>query len=333
MASRLFAIYDPKHMNMDALDVLIEKWLRRRGKRIFPSLSDWSRVSTDYRVKFQFGFGQIAQFQKYAFDEFYDKTRVKFFLDESKSTYRDALYELQPHMLKFFLDEVDTYFLPPAYGKPIIVELDEEWWNDWQKKCKEITQEEEDNLFGAAQENLLAIEKERLRKSKRLCVLQREHAPLQPKRRKVEEICVESKRKPRKSNFNCVQWKHLQVQARKQLHEAVLSFDFAYVKLIAKEWEEESAEERRLDVDAIEWAFRRICKQLLPHSAEKETAMRENGIRMIETLFECFSSMSLCKPKCMRLHIINICRDLENRSDIISHMLQYKCSCCLSLQI
>ena len=257
------------------------------------------------------------------------------------------MYELQPAMLKYFYDAMDAHFVPPGYAKPVIIDIDEEWWQIWLQSNKSITDEEAANLLALAQQNfsdeqnLEIAGRERLRKSKRLCVLQKTNSATGAKKRKLHDESFDEKddlifnpvRKPRKNNFNSVQWKHLQVQARKQLHEAVLSFDFAFVKMIASEWEKESEQERRLDSDAIEWAFRRICKQLLPHSAEKEILMRQNGIKMIETLFDCFKSMNLCKSNCMRLHIIGICRSLDSRQDILTHMMQYRCSCCLSLQI
>lgn len=346
MTSKLFAVYDPKHMDMNALDFLIEKWRRRRGLRIFPKLHDMSGLCVDARIKFQFGCGDVGFFEKKAFDEFYDRTRTKFFEDETKSTFRDALYELQPEMFEYFIKEMDASFQPPGYPKPVILEIDDEWLRNYNEKRKKIDAEEERHLLDAARQNhensLQLVEQERQRRSKRLCVVQRAlSAPvyISTKKRKVEDIIVVADepnapaRKPRKSNFNSIQWKHLQVQARKQLHEAVLSYDFPYVQLIASEWEKESDEERRLDIDALEWAFRRICKQLLPHAAEKEANMRKNAIAMIEKLFECFRSMKLCERECMRLHIISICREVGNRSDIISHMMAYRCSCCLTIKV
>jgi len=314
-------------MDPDALDFLIQKWLKHRGKRVYKQLADCSMMTIEERINYQFGYGYCERDE---FDHFYDATRIKFFQDETQSTYLDALFELRPHMLDYFVDQIVPYLSPkPVYEEPYFFQVDDDFIEKWNARKAE----EELNLTEA--------EQERQRRSKRLCVLQKSFSAPEAKRKREEfmddiidpNTCASTMRKPKKSNFNAVQWKHLQVQARKQLHEAVLSFDFKFVTIIANEWLKESEEERRLDIDAIEWAFRRICKQLLPHSAEKEAIARQNSIKMIETLFECFRSMRLCSKFCMRKHIIDICRDLGTRDDILHHMTNFRCSCCLTLQV
>ena len=314
---------------MNALAMLVEKWILQNGcnKKKLYSL-EISHCACPVQKKF--GFDAAGEFQKYAFDSFYDKTRTLFFLDEEKSTFQDALYELQPNMFEFFIHEMDAWFLRAQIGRPIMFELDEYWFHAWLQRFNTLTTGDQQ-----VYKSFSAIERERQRKSQRSCVLQRREIFIQePKKRKLLENCElapqvsdSSSIKPKKLNYNCVQWKHLQVQARKQLHDSVLSYRFSHVRHIAKEWERESEQERRLDINAIEWAFRRICKQLLPLAAEKEIAMRENSLKMIDTLFESFSLMGLCKNNCMRKHIIDICRSLDHRKDIIDHMMQYKCSC------
>lgn len=325
--SCFFGIYDAQFIDMNALNTLVERWLCQSGYKKKNSLLD-SHFSCP--VKKKFGFDAAGQLEKLAFDTFYDHTRTLFFLDENSSTYADSLFELQPHMLEYFQRELDAYFFRTrVLARPMMIPLDESWFFQWLQRFH-ATPSGDQAIFVT---NYSALERERQRKSKRLCVLQqREQIVEQPKKRKLQAICDETPAllplsKPKKTNFNCVQWKHLQVQARKQLHEAVLFYRFSHVRLIAAEWQKESEHERRLDIDAVEWAFRRICKQILPLAAEKEIAMRRNSLQMIDTLFECFASMQLCKKTCMKKHIIDICRNLDHRKDIVEHMMQFKCSC------
>lgn len=384
--------YDLRFIDTSALCHLIDCWMVHRKRRIhaLPPNSTGDAMS-DLLCKF--GSGVRAVEEKRQFDKFYSDTKTEFFLDESVSTFQDALCELQqPHMLEFFLREMHALFSGRkmaaellASVKPKIVSLTEE---ELEALVKEREEEHEafreiairesrerferqgrQRCWQAPQVSMLLQKRQSMplretavaaRRSKRQCVLLKRQAsalssawstitaptvtmsPTAATADQLTSIHYDNDQpetgamhfKKRRNQFSAVQWKRLQVVARKQLHRAVLEYDFAAVQRIADNWCAESEDERRLDFDAVEWALRRLCKQLLPMAPAKAETARANSLAMIDTLFECFRPMRLCRAarrfggtKCMRQHLNNIVASVPNRFDIAQHLLRVVCDC------
>lgn len=322
-------------INMHALNRLVDEWIKCSGMRLYPIPS--SEIANMNFTSLKFGCDQTAEWRCAQFENFYIKTRIEFYMDETLSTYHDALYELQPKM--------------EAYVRTKMLE-------QWQTRpdttsCKaivtEFTEEELQNRteFLNQEQTTIFCEEEK-RRSKRHCVLARKMPHIATTH--IEEIVSTQKiveqpkpsileaplAKVKRSSLNAIQWKRHQVSARKQLHRAVLKYDFKAVQHIATVWQAENFEERRLDFDAIEWALRRICKQLLPMAAARAEIARANSLLMIDMLFECFQSMRLCRNckrfgtgnvTCMVEHLGNIVATQPDRDDIAQHLKHVVCDC------
>jgi hypothetical protein len=278
------------------------------------------------------------------FIEFYNATRIEFFSDESVSVFDDIRCELQPRMLAYFLDALHDLHAPPGEKRLRAPNAHQYMLESDFSKCNTDV----DGINAALNESAQQYRAERRRsKRRRMARFVKDVETPRSSARDEQDADVDAAAscddeyvvptKPvRRSECNVVQWKRHQVQARKELHSAVLGFNFAAVRYIVERWRNQSEQEQLLDFAAVEWALRRICKQLLPMAAAKAQAARQNGLAMIDMLFECFSSLHLCKSlvqytdgevSCMREHLRNIVATLPHRADIAQHVLQIKCEC------
>lgn len=325
---------NPSRIDMFALHRILDYWMKLHDFRIHPLPTEL--LCDPYHMLSKFGYGRPAETKFLLFEKFYKETRIDFFMDETLSTHKDALFELQPHMLDYFLKKLHEiaskknciFFLPPVIKEFTEEELQERLAKkDDLEQLEQILKEEE--------------EEEEKRRSKRKCVLKRTSvttstSPVeQCDWKTITRIVPVPILKGKRCNFNSIQWKRQQVTARKQLHRAVLAHDFDAVKRIAARCLEEEDDERRLDFDAIEWALRRLCKQLLPMAAAKAQIAREESIVMIDTIFESFRPLNLCRScerfggsvKCMCDHLVNVVSVLPERDDIARHLFKIKCEC------
>jgi hypothetical protein len=341
-----FKTGETRHYDGDGLFELITTWHRYRNRRYMPVPL---LLPANFNIFFwMFMFADEEQ----RFHDFYEKTRMEFFDDESVSVFADIRCELRPHMLAYFLHAMHDFFTRDLHKERIFAATHAHLFLSYE------SQPAADNGENDEQQETLEEKQERRdarRRSKRRRIVRFAMVASRAAAEKdvattattsattMIDACDDDdnvgdagpQRPVRRSECNVVQWKRHQVQARKELHRAVLEYDFADVQRIVERWHSQSQQERLLDFGAVEWALRRICKQLLPMAEAKAQLARQNGIAMIDTLMECFSSMHLCQSlldyngeTCMRQHLRNIVAALPHRADIDRHVAQMKCECC-----